>query len=67
MSSATKKSNTSVVLESDENLCQEYLSTLSPKEMKGYEIAKSHLGSSFTLEKSNGFIEWKKKREKTVI
>ena len=64
MSSATKKSNNLILLESGENLCEEYLATLSPKEMKGYEIAKSHLGSSFTLEKSNGFIEWKKKISK---
>ena len=43
-------------------LCEEYLRTLSPKQLQGYHIAKSHLGSSFNLIKSNGFIEWKTKR-----
>jgi len=37
-----------------------YLSSLSPKELKGYNIAKSHLGMTYQYEKTNGFIEWKK-------
>jgi hypothetical protein len=40
---------------------QEYLSSLSEKEYKGYEIAKDHLGSTFHLRKSNGFIGWLEK------
>jgi hypothetical protein len=39
---------------------EQYISTLSEKEYQGYLIARSHLGSSFDLEKSLGFIEWKK-------
>lgn len=39
-------------------LMEEYLQTLSEKEMKSYEIAKEHLGSSFQLEKSVGFLKW---------
>lgn len=54
------------VEEKEKSLCEEYLATLSPKESKAYHIAKSHLGSSFSLEKSNGFIEWKKKRDSIV-
>lgn len=38
-----------------------YLTSISLKEFKAYEIAKSHLGTSFDLERSNGFLEWKKK------
>lgn len=38
----------------------EYLDSLDVKEKQAYEIAKSHLGSTFHLMKSNGFIEWKK-------
>ena len=38
-----------------------YLESLSEKELKSYAIAKSHLGMSFQLEKSHGFLEWKKK------
>jgi len=45
-----------------EDLLTEYLKTLTEKERQGYEIAKSHLGLSFDLSKSLGFIEWKKKR-----
>jgi hypothetical protein len=44
--------------------CKEYLKSLSEKELKGYHIALSHLGSSFSLVKSNGFLEWKSKRVK---
>jgi len=40
-----------------------YIESLSEKEMKAYIIAKSHLGSSFSLEKSVGFLKWKKKQE----
>lgn len=45
-------------------LCEQYIQTLSTKERKSYEIAKSHLGTSFTLEKSNGFLSWCKENEK---
>jgi hypothetical protein len=44
---------------------QEYLKTLSEKERKSYEIAKAHLGSSFDLVKSNGFMKWRKEKELT--
>ena len=44
-----------------EQLLQQYISTFTPKEMQAYLIAKSHLGSSFSLYKSVGFIQWKKK------
>ena len=45
------------------DLESEYLSSLSEKERMGYEIAKNHLGSTFHLQKSNGFIAWKKDME----
>jgi hypothetical protein len=50
-------------METYENLSseeKEYIESLNPKEKKAYHIAKDHLGSSFDLIKSNGFIEWKK-------
>ena len=47
----------------EEELEQKYIQTLSTIEKKGYEIAKSHLGSSFSLKKSIGFKEWKKNQE----
>jgi hypothetical protein len=41
---------------------QEYIDSLNEKELKAYEIAKSHLGSTFHLIKSNGFNDWKKSK-----
>jgi len=40
---------------------KQYIASLNEKEKKAYEIAKHHLGSTFHLIKSNGFIQWKKK------
>lgn len=41
-------------------LVQEYLNSLSPKEYKAYMIAKSHLESSFDMEKSIGYTQYVK-------
>ena len=35
-----------------------YISQLSPMETKAYLIAKNHLGTSFHIQKSNGYIQW---------
>ena len=35
-----------------------YLSTFNIIEKKAYMIAKQHLGMSFNLIKSNGYIDW---------
>lgn len=37
-----------------------YLKHLDPIERQAYTIGKKHLGSSFNLIKSNGFIDWRK-------
>lgn len=44
-----------------------YVNTLSEKEKKSYLIAKSHLGMSFQLEKSVGFIKWFKEQQSTIV
>jgi hypothetical protein len=44
---------------------KEYLSTLSEKEYKAYKIAEAHLGTSFDLLKSNGYLKWKKQKEES--
>jgi len=49
--------NSSKSIETD--LLKIYLDTLSKKEYASYLIAKSHLGTSFQLEKSNGYLQWK--------
>jgi hypothetical protein len=46
----------------EEQLMEKYLNSLSIKEKKAYEIAKSHLGCSFDLKKSNGYLQWKKQQ-----
>ena len=43
----------------EQELIKLYLESLNEKEYKAYLIAQSHLGMSFQLEKSNGFIKWK--------
>jgi len=40
-----------------------YILSMSEKERKAYEIAKNHLQTLFTLSKTAGFIQWKKKQE----
>ena len=42
-------------------LVEQYVASLTEKERAAYSIAKSHLGSSFSMEKSNGFLQWRKK------
>lgn len=46
----------------EKTIQQLYLDSLTPKEKQAYEIAKEHLGMSFQLEKSIGFITFKKNR-----
>jgi len=38
----------------------QYLRQLNIIEKKAYSIGKQHLGSSFNLVRSNGFLNWKK-------
>jgi len=58
-------SNSSNTTEEDPIL-EEYLSTLTPKEIQGYNIAKSHLGMTYQYDKTIGFIEWQKKKQETT-
>lgn len=39
-----------------------YISQMSPFELSAYRIAKGHLGTSFNLRKSNGFLKWMNKK-----
>ena len=43
-----------------------YLETLSEKEKVALQIAQTQLGSSFNIEKSIGFIKWKKSNKISV-
>jgi|TARA_B110000879_G_scaffold212296_1_gene307866 hypothetical protein len=48
--------------ENEETYLHQYLNTLNEKELLAYNIAKEHLGMSFQLEKSIGYLEWKKQK-----
>jgi hypothetical protein len=37
---------------------QAYLNSLSDKELKSYQIAKTHLKTSFNLSKAQGYTKW---------
>ena len=41
----------------------EFMKSLSPKELKADNIAKSHLGSSFSAEKSVMYKKWLKTKQ----
>jgi len=41
-----------------------YLEQLGDKERIAYSIAKEHLGTSFNVVKSVGYITWKKEQSK---
>lgn len=56
--------NISCYDEKTQKLITEYLQQLNPIELKAYNIAKSHLGSSFNLIKSNGYNDWLKNKVK---
>lgn len=47
-------------------LVEEYISSLTPKEKQAYEIAKKHLGSLLTLEKTNHYLNWMSTRQKNA-
>lgn len=46
--------------ENTQQLIIDYLKHLDIIERRAYTIGKQHLGSSFNVVKSNGFIDWKK-------
>lgn len=47
-------------------LNKEFLDSLNEKERIAYHIAKSHLGTMFSLDKCNAFLEWVKTEKKDI-
>jgi hypothetical protein len=45
-------------------LIEEYIQTLNDFERKGLAIAKDHLGPSFDMKRSSGFLRWKDAKNK---
>ncbi len=49
----------------EEKILQDYIDQLGEKEKIAYEIAKDHLGTSFSLKKSIGYKKWIKAMDKS--
>jgi hypothetical protein len=49
--------------EGKEKEAKDFMDSLNDKERMAYHIAKSHLGTMFSLDKCNAFLEWVKERE----
>lgn len=47
-------------------LNKDFLDSLNEKERIAYHIAKSHLGTMFSLDKCNAFLEWVKTEKKDI-
>jgi hypothetical protein len=60
---AVKPVKTVQISNEDQSEITNYINSLSKHETQTLEIAKSHLGSSFTIRKSIGFLEWKSKQK----
>ena len=41
---------------------QQYLSQLDDIQKKAHDIAKQHLGTSYNIAKSNGYMDWLKQQ-----
>lgn len=57
--------NINIYSASDQENIRAYLSSFDESERKAYLLAKDHLGSSFHILRSNGFIAWQKNKEST--
>lgn len=57
--------NINIYSASDQENIRAYISSFDDSERKAYLLAKDHLGSSFHILRSNGFITWQKNKEST--
>lgn len=65
MDSPTTSTNLQPTVSTEQSYLDAYLKTFDEKELKAYNIAAEHLGMSFQLEKSIGYIAWKKENVTT--
>ena len=42
---------------------QQYLAQLDDIQKKAHDIAKQHLGTSYSIAKSNGYMDWLKQQK----
>lgn len=52
--------NFSIYSTEEQSLIIKYITQMGDKERIAYSIAKEHLGTSFDIIKSIGYMEWKK-------
>jgi hypothetical protein len=58
--------NSKKIMNIEEESIQQYFKSLNNLERKTLEIAKEHLGSSFNIKRSIGYITWKNKQENNL-
>jgi len=51
--------NSIKTMDTENKSIEQYLKSLNEQERKTLEIAKNHLGTSFNIMKSIGYITWK--------
>ena len=47
-------------MDTENKSIEQYLKSLNEQERKTLKIAKDHLGTSFNIKKSIGYLNWKK-------
>lgn len=45
------------------DIVEEYINQMTDHEKKTFKIAQEHLGTSFNIKRSIGFINWKEKQK----
>jgi len=66
MDSQTTPKNLQRDVSAEQTDLDTYVKTFDEKELKAYNIAVEHLGMSFQLEKSIGYLTWKKEHVATT-
>jgi transcriptional regulator CtsR len=56
--------NSIKTMDTENKSIEQYLKSLNEQERKTLEIAKNHLGTSFNIMKSIGYITWKTNQKK---
>lgn len=51
-------------MDTENKSIEQYLKSLNEQERKTLEIAKDHLGTSFNIRRSIGYITWKTNQKK---
>ena len=51
-------------MDTENKSIEQYLKSLNEQERKTLEIAKDHLGTSFNIRRSIGYITWKTNKKK---